>query len=87
MTSSGRPFQICGPRLLILLPQNLTVFRFGISKLFFLFFDASRLAKRFFINAGFRSFSVLKDSRANVLGLLISIVHYFFPVNIFDFAQ
>ena len=49
--------------------------RFGISKLFFLLFNTSRLAKRFFINAGFRLFNVLKVSRAKVLSLLTSIIH------------
>ena len=51
------------------------MFRFGISKLFFLLFDTSRLAKRFFINTGFTSFNVLKVSRAKVLSVLASIVH------------
>ena len=41
----------------------------------FILGNNSRVAKRFFINVGFRSFNVLKVSRAKVLSLLTFIVH------------
>ena len=59
----------------LLLTPYLTVFMFGISKLLYLLFDTSRLAIRFFINARFRLFNVLKVSRAEVSSVLTSTVH------------
>ena len=66
---------MCGPRLLILLSPYVVVFWFGVSKLFFFLFDTSLFSKRFFVNVGFRSFNVLKVSKAKVLSLLTSTEH------------
>ena len=73
----GRLFQICGPRHVILLSPNLTVYLHGISRSFSLLFENFLLLKRFFVKEGLRSFIVLKVSKARVLILLISIVHLF----------
>ena len=47
--TSGKLFQICGPRLFTLLSPNFTVFLRGISRLFFLLSNVFLLLKKSFI--------------------------------------